>query len=461
MRFLLLLGLLINLSVCLAQSDYVFVDSIGFAGLKKTKHKLLEREQELRVGDSLKRDEMAQVLEANVKLLKNTLAFSSVKYDVEWTDAYRFKLVSTLVEEFPIYPIPYVELADRNFNEWWQQHDHDIKRVNLALNTYFTNPSGNLDRLKVGLQVGYTKKYELEYVFPYINKKNTIGLFFNTLYTSNKELSYATVDDELLFKRDDDKPLFKSFRFQPGILLKPKIHFSQALKFGFHYDEIAQKALLLNPNYFRQGTRQRYLSIDYSLKFDYRDIVPYPLNGYVASFQLVKKGVGVYDDLNTLHASIKAAKYWSFSKRLSFDVLGKASTNLIDENPGYYNSRALGYDDDYIRGNELYVTDGESYFYTKESLRFNAYRGVMNFGKAMPIKAFKVMPTEMFFTLNFDQGYVSSKYYHLTNDLTNRMLYGGGVGLDLLFFNDVLLSTEYSFNDLGENGLFLHFKLDF
>lgn len=38
------------------------------------------------------------------------------------------------------------------------------------------------------------------------------------------------------------------------------------------------------------------------------------------------------------------------------------------------------------------------------------------------------------------------------------MLYTGGFGIDLVTLYDITFSVEYSFNQLGEKGLFLHSK---
>jgi hypothetical protein len=54
-----------------------------------------------------------------------------------------------------------------------------------------------------------------------------------------------------------------------------------------------------------------------------------------------------------------------------------------------------------------------------------------------------------------DAGYSHSK---LNNDsrLGNRLLYTGGFGLDVLTLYDINIMLQYSFNQLGEKGLFLH-----
>jgi hypothetical protein len=46
------------------------------------------------------------------------------------------------------------------------------------------------------------------------------------------------------------------------------------------------------------------------------------------------------------------------------------------------------------------------------------------------------------------------------NSLTNRMLYTAGGGIDIVSFYDFVLRVDYSFNQLGQNGLFLHIKSD-
>jgi hypothetical protein len=42
--------------------------------------------------------------------------------------------------------------------------------------------------------------------------------------------------------------------------------------------------------------------------------------------------------------------------------------------------------------------------------------------------------------------------------LGNRFLYTSGFGIDILTLYDFNLRVEYSFNQLGEKGLFLHAK---
>ncbi|MDO9680250.1 MAG: hypothetical protein Q7262_04490, partial [Bacteroidales bacterium] len=57
-----------------------------------------------------------------------------------------------------------------------------------------------------------------------------------------------------------------------------------------------------------------------------------------------------------------------------------------------------------------------------------------------------------------DIGYASHKYASPLNEMSNKLLLSGGVGLDLVAYYDITLSFEYSINNFGKHGLFVAFK---
>jgi hypothetical protein len=75
-------------------------------------------------------------------------------------------------------------------------------------------------------------------------------------------------------------------------------------------------------------------------------------------------------------------------------------------------------------------------------------------------KAFKEMPLQPYFNLNYDIGYVNDPFA-ADNPLSNHTISGGGPGMCLVLYHTFALHLEYSFNELGENGLFLHTKTSF
>jgi hypothetical protein len=70
-------------------------------------------------------------------------------------------------------------------------------------------------------------------------------------------------------------------------------------------------------------------------------------------------------------------------------------------------------------------------------------------------KVFTKIPISVFAKSYADVGYAYTKKKYDTY-LNNRLLYSGGFGIDILTLYDINLKFEYSFNQLGKNGLFLH-----
>jgi hypothetical protein len=61
----------------------------------------------------------------------------------------------------------------------------------------------------------------------------------------------------------------------------------------------------------------------------------------------------------------------------------------------------------------------------------------------------------------FDSGYVNNNFTDPENvALSNRYLFGGGVGLDIVTYYDLVLRLEYSINDRGDAGFFVNAKVD-
>jgi len=173
-----------------------------------------------------------------------------------------------------------------------------------------------------------------------------------------------------------------------------------------------------------------------------------------------KEGIGIFNERNGMYASVQYTQYLPIVRRLNLELIGKGRTALIREFQPYNNYWAMGYGDDFLRGFEFYVVDGLDYAYLKSSFRLNLLDLQVNWGRYMFIPQFRVMPFQVYFTVNNDVAYVNDPQTAEINPLGNRWLWGGGFGLDFLFYNDKVIQIQYSFNDLGENGLFLHFEFN-
>ena len=203
-----------SLFAILADAQTVTVKSITVHGLKRTRELIIHRELTFHVGDTLPQMDLGTIMERNQNNLLNLGLFNEVTVNVsEWdTDLHVIDVLITVKEAWYIYPVPIIELADRNFNVWWSKYNHKLDRLNLGGKLEMLNFSGRNDKFKVKAQFGYTPKQEIEYRFPYFNKRQSLGLTVNGLHSINKEISYATINNEEQFVQLDERKLLERWQ---------------------------------------------------------------------------------------------------------------------------------------------------------------------------------------------------------------------------------------------------------
>ena len=444
--------------------DYVTIDRLIVSGNERTREDVILRELDFAIGDTIHLNDLVQRLEINENYLMNTGLFTSARLNFkEWEGATnRVVLKLEVKESWYVFPFPIVELADRNFNVWWTEFDRSLRRLNLGVRFYHTNFTGRNDVLKVLGQVGFTKKYEVRYTLPSFNKSHTLGWNANVLYTREKEIGYIAEGNELLFSRNNDQVLLQRFRVGAGLRYRPQLDASHRLELRFHQNLIHESVRQeLNPNFFLNGLQQQYLAARYTFAIDKRDIDPYPMNGYYISAGLDGRGLGLSDDIDALDLELHLRKYFSFGKKWSWELVAKGSTGLRRGQRPYHRYRALGYGADYIRGYEFYVIDGVDYAYHKQSLRFQLFDRVVDWGEYMRLENFKRMPLKFFLVLHGEAGYVNDPFYQQGNPLSNEWLRSFSLGFDTVLYYDKVFNIEYSRNHLGEDGIFLHWAISF
>ncbi len=455
-------------ALAFAQGDfsksYITVENISLTGNKRTKPEIILRELDFKTGDTIALATLTSRLEQNQFNLMNTGLFTVAKiYYKTWEgETNRIGLQIDLTESWYVFPFPIVELADRNFNVWWDDYDHSLRRLNLGVRFYHTNFTGRKDQLKAVAQVGFTKKFELIYTLPFFNKRRNLGLNLNFLHTREKEIGYNTLENKLLFHRNADDPLLRRFRFGAGLLFRRQLDIYHQWNLAWHHNIIHESVPQeLNPDFFLDGLHQQYLALSYDFAMDKRDIKPYPMHGFLLATSITAEGLGISDDVNSVNLTAQWRQYIPASKRWNIELIFKEKAGLIRQKQPYYQSTALGYEQDYIRGYEYYVIDGLDYVYHKGSLRFELFNRDINWGKYALLDAFKVMPVKIFLALHNEVGYVNNPYYNAGNSLSNNLLWGTSAGVDVVIYYDKVFNIEYSRNRLGEHGLFLHWTFSF
>ena len=437
---------------------YVVIEKITVEGDKKTKTGTILMELEFAEGDYLRSDALSETLERNRLRLMNLGIFSEASITV--TGGIKKDHIVLLIkvsEGWYIFPVPILTLSDRNFNVWWKEFNHSFKRVNYGIDWSQLNLTGRADALKAIAQFGYTNRYELAYRSPGLNKDRTLGLETSLSYSRAHELPYQTIDNKLKFLKVREEWQLKQIVASVTLISRPKLFKSQAFTLEYRDNEISDTvAHVLNPDYYLNGRkRQRHFSAVYSLSFDYRDIRPYPLKGWRAVFEIRKNGLLPSDDLQLFRAFAELAKYFSFNKWLSLELVGKVRTSLPRRKPPQSNNQALGYGGNLVRGYDYYVVDGLDFGVLRTSWHLRIFEGQFQLGKYMPIKAYRKMPLKVYLAFNNDLGWANDPHYAANNPLTNRLLYGYGPGLDLVAYYDKSVRFEWTWNDLGEGGFFL------
>ena len=462
MRYFILL-LICSWSFCLcAQNDFVVIDSIKIAGHNKTRGPIIFRELVFQAGDTIPLETLQSSFAKSKQNLLNTQLFNLAEINItEWTERNHIDIDVNVIESWYFFPAPIFELADRNFNVWWFDQNRAINRINLGFRLKYLNMTGHRDELNLTFHAGYTEKYELDYSFPYINSKKTFGLRGNILFSRNKEINYDNLLNKQLFYREDDLDLFKRFRVRLGAIYRPSFNFTHFFTYEYHENQVDPIVIEeLNPNYFDGGTFQRFHALEYNFEAEQRDLRLYPLKGYFFRFKARKIGLFRSDDQQILTLNLLYQKTFPILKKSAVTNQTILQTSLSREQIAFNLFKAHGYGDDYLRGYELYVINGESFFLNKTKGKWHILSRTVDWKKWMPIKALKIMPASLYFSTNIDFGYVGNKNaINELNPLANNWLSGLGIGLDLVLYNNYVYTVELSRNQLGETGIFLHFNV--
>jgi hypothetical protein len=218
-------------------------------------------------------------------------------------------------------------------------------------------------------------------------------------------------------------------------------------------DTIIQPAF--NPNYF-QGTNSTADYVDFRYAYSYANTnnIKYPLKGTTYGLNAVKRGFALKGGINLFMVDLDGGKYISHGKgwysNLNGHIKMKAPFSLA-----YINQHALGYEEFYVRGLEYYVIDALAASTAKYTLRKHV--GSLRIPMPFHIKAIPFIPFNFYAKTYGDLGYAYAKPPYVSR-LNNELLYSSGVGLDILTLYDMNIGLEYTFNQLGEKGLFLHVK---
>ena len=435
----------------------IIIADILIIGNKKTRPYIVEREIPFKIGNHMMRGELPAKMELARQQLMNTRLFIEVTVKLEKQVEDLAFITVQVKERWYFFPIPYFKIVDRNFNEWWVQHNRSLKRVNYGLKISHKNISGRNDQTHLYLITGYSQQASFRYQQPAADKSLKYGFDVGFAYARNKEVSYTTDSNKLKFFKNEDRFMSEAFYGDLALIYRPKVRTKHFLRFGYHRKKVDTAVLTLNPGFFPSNTTKlAYPEVSYAIEHYNVDYIPYPTKGVTLVASLMKRGFTKEMDVTELSA---AATYTIpvFSRNQIY-LQAAGSVKFPFDQP-YHNKRLFGFGALYMRGLEYYVIDGVAGFLARATAR----REVLSFNIKPPIvvQGHDKIPFRIFLKVYGDLGYAYDKNPINHSSLTNKWIRSYGVGIDILSFYDFVIRFEYSFNQLNEQGLFLHSGDDF
>jgi hypothetical protein len=350
--------------------------------------------------------------------------------------------------------LPHLKPVDRNLSEWAKQ-GYKLDRVNYGFKFTHYNFTGRNDKLRLWLITGYSRQIEFQYDQPYADKSLKHGYKLGFSYLFNKEVNYNTVNNQQVFI-DSLGEGIKKWYGSVEYTYRPGLRAFHGLRLSVTNEQVDTGVASLNPKYYNNGrTSITYPELTYTFNYFKVDYIPFPLHGWLTEVSFQKRGI--HSNMNMWQLGAKFNTNHEIARKLYFGWQTQGTVRLPFDQP-YINQRMFGYNDFYLRGYEKYVIDGVAGVLSRQTLRRELFK--FNVPTYLKSKSHDRIPFRIYARTFGDVGYAYSKNAQ-QNHLNNRMLYTAGLGIDVVTFYDFIVRFDYSFNQLGENGLFLHIKGDF
>lgn len=469
--FLILIALLSASGVLVASSigpdmpdslRHIIIGSVSVEGNYRTRTPIILREMALQPGDTLQQKDLPYSIEVDRRKIVNTNLFITVEMQhfPSQEDSNAVDIQVVVKERLYLVVLPVFSLADRNFNEWWYDRNHDLKRTTYGLFMNYNNLTGRADQLRLSAEFGFLPTYGISYSNPYIDKAKKTGLSVGMSYATNKSLPFRTWNDKLDYFNSEQ---LNRERFNAFVKLSRRNRF-----YGLHLLDarlvnlrLSNEFGKLNPNYLLNSRKsQRYFQLAYSFSYDRRDNRQYPLRGFRYGISAIKLGLLPGDDINQASLFAWYNRYYALNKRWFFNSGLTARTSAPLRQP-YAQTVGLGYSSNLVRGYELYVIDGQHFLLWDNELKYRLFSFEKTF-PWIPVRQLNTIPITAYVKTFADLGYVRNYYPELSNTkLGNRLLPGAGLGLDVVTFYNMVIRANYTVNGLGEGRFFFQIGRSF
>lgn len=436
----------------------LIIQQVSLEGNKRTRERIIRRELELATATNIKLEDTAAFFDYEAKKVFNTKLFNLVKLQ---TRRYRPSGDSTIPdttdllvqvhERWYFFPSPVLELADRSFNEWFYNRGGSYTRLNYGVRVNQYNTTGNNDVAAFTFQTGFAQSYSLSYSFPYLDKKLNTGMNAGFSYSTNTITALQTTDNKQDFDTATMNPGRTRFNAYASVTHRKGFFQNHQLTLAYTQNQIPAEFAAKNPDYFLDGrTFQNYTSLGYTYTYDYRNVRYYPTKGWYLMLDADVLGISPTDNYRQAAMTIAFSKFFDLGRNwyTAHRFEGMVS---VPFRQSYFTSMGMRFGRYGVRGYELYLVEGPMLLINRNSLRKKLFTHVFDMSNAIKWRQFNKMPVEVFIKGYADWGYIYSQDVRPGNErLANTIIRGGGIGLDIATFYDLIFKMEYSFNQLGD-----------
>ena len=404
--------------------DYnIILDSIEIVGNEITKDFIIRRELSFSPGDTLN-PALASYFRERIYSLG---IFNDVRlkpYRINQTNILKIEIE----ESWYIYPLPFVELKDRDWN-----------KISYGLNVLWKNFRGRNETVRGRFALGYDPSLSFSYLNP--NLHYNLSLYHQSQVSFSTSTNRSKTAEELYGSQFEQKIYSGRVSFGKRFGLFHRV----SINSGYDYIETPFYISGINASNSRID-RTPVLGLSYI--YDTRDLVQFPTNGIYAFVNIETKGFGV-DDISYKVADLDFREYRTFFKKLT------AKWRLAGRHTGsglvpYYDFSYLGFTErvrGYFykgqrEGNDRLISSLEFNYPIIEETRINLYfipllpKSLLSYRVALISELFAEtgatrLNGEPIKIKSFDTGY--------------------GTGLSLLLLPYAILRFEFAINDNGNS----------
>ncbi len=372
----------------------------------------------------------------------------------------RFRI--SVQENWYIYPSLLVEISDRNFNVWWNEHDHTLKRLNLGLGINHVNFTGAKDQIKLKAQGGYLRKMQVYYNRPALVAKSKLGLFAALNYFEHREIVVQIENNKPVYQKGEGSKIYFNKEVILGTNYQHNKLWNYFLELHYFHNKLDPEQAIRYPSFLLTKTNiQQYGFAQLSASYFDMDHALRPTRGLQLNWTLKKAGLGFGDDLHYLNISqtIRACKKLLDQFFLQTTITGEIALERKQKPLNIY--KAYDYNESGISGYEYYEINGLDFIYNHNEMRYYLGAYTSNLLNRLFNKSNFLIRTDLDLSFQLNTAYVHDPFYFQTNDLTNKVLFSMGPGLNFTINEVFQFNINYSVNHLKEDGIYFHTRKTF